>query len=69
MSKHGPIRAERPTPSRAKLIALLIEERAKVLALCNIYDQGRKSNISPSDRSRDQARREIEAEVLTKAKP
>lgn len=58
------------TPSRAKLIALLIEERAKVLALCNIYDKGRKSTIRPSDQSRDQARREIESEVLTrKEKP
>lgn len=35
-----------------------------MIALCNIYDQGRASTISPSERTRDQARREIEREML-----
>lgn len=44
------------TPSVAKLIHLLIEERAKVIAFMH------SNSDAPTDRDRDQARREIEAE-------
>jgi hypothetical protein len=64
VTAHGPIRAERPTPSRAKLIALLIEERARVIA--SNHGWGRPPE--PGEEDRDQARREIEAEVLTTTK-
>lgn len=52
----------RAAPSRAKLIALLIEERAR-----NIDKQRALGRVIvlPEIASRDQARREIEAEVLT----
>lgn len=70
MSKHGLIRAERPAPTRAKLIALLIEERATVIHVRSCYGCPHSMwNEAPSAEHRDQARREIEAEVLTKAKP
>jgi len=48
------------TPSVAKLIHLLIEERAKVIRLCNPRLRG----LPVDDNCRDQARAEIEAEVL-----
>ena len=67
MTAHGPIRAERPTPSRAKLIALLIEERAKVIHYKRGLFGPPPGPTMPE--CRDQARREIEAEELTKAKP
>ena len=47
------------TPSAAKLIHLLIEERAKVIRYHRRFE-----TMPPGDRDRDQARREIEAEVL-----
>lgn len=49
------------TPSVAKLINLLIEERAKVLALERAH---RPAACLIHDTDRDHARREIEAEVL-----
>lgn len=53
-------------PSRAKLIHLLIEERAKFIAMCNRHTyQG--IPLAPLDKHRDQARREIEAQVLRPA--
>jgi hypothetical protein len=54
--------SKNPTPSRAKLIALLIEERAR-----NIDKQRALGHVIvlPEIASRDRARAEIEAEVLT----
>lgn len=56
-------------PSRARLIHLLIEERATVIHArsCCGYPHS-MWNEAPSAEHRDQARREIEAEVLTKSK-
>jgi hypothetical protein len=54
--------SKNPTPSRAKLIALLIEERAKVLAWKRHHP---RVECLPVHTEIDQARREIEAEVLT----
>lgn len=51
----------RPPPSRERLIALLIEERAKVLALERAH---RPAACLIHETDRSQARREIEAEVL-----
>jgi hypothetical protein len=58
----------RAAPSRAKLIALLIEERAKFLAAAEDIE-GPNPPEAPRDRHRDQARREIEAEVLSARRP
>lgn len=57
----------RPPPSREQLIALLIEERAKVIharARCGM--PWSQCNEPPTTEHHDQARREIEAEVLNK---
>lgn len=59
--------SKNPTPSRAKLIALLIEERAKIVAW-RMSAFPRPVPFPVSDDHRDQARREIEAEVLTQSK-
>lgn len=56
-------------PSRERLIALLIEERAKVVAMSGTFADD-DPQVPVDDHHRDQARREIEAEVLTrKEKP
>lgn len=60
--------SKNPAPSRAKLIALLIEERAKYLAAAEDID-GPNPPEGPRGRHRDQARREIESETLTRTKP
>lgn len=54
------------TPSVAKLIHLLIEERAKVLAWKRHHQ---RVVCLPEYAENDQARREIESEVLTRTKP
>lgn len=53
----------RAAPSRARLIHLLIEERAKEIAARRVC---RAMHLTPcaSQSDRDQARREIEADVL-----
>ena len=50
------------TPSVAKLIHLLIEERARYCGLLRACLHG--DGATTTDADRDQARREIEAEVL-----
>lgn len=58
----------RPPPSREKLIALLIEERAKVIhARSRAGMPWSLHNEPPTAEQRDQARREIEAEVLNQS--
>lgn len=51
-------------PNAARLIHLLIEERAVVLAWKRHY----RAMCLPTETETDQARREIEAEVLTTKK-
>lgn len=63
----------KPKPTKVgRLIHLLIEERAKVIAMC--YPRvGQSKDIAGglciTDMERSQARREIEAEVLTPGEP
>ena len=52
------------TPSAAKLIHLLIEERARYCGLLRACLHGDGATTTTTDADRDQARREIEAEVL-----
>lgn len=58
--------SKRNAPSRAQLINLLIEERAKVIAYTE-HEGGWKPGVD--DDHRNQARREIEREVLTSGAP
>lgn len=53
----------RSAPTRAQLIHLLIEERAKVVAMGNTFAED-DPHVPVDDHHRAQARREIEREVL-----
>lgn len=52
------------TPSVAKLIHLLIDQRAKNIHLEEVLAGRTKRRLEPWPHNYDQARREIEAEVL-----